>query len=108
MTQDERVEEMLKHGEKVHANYREMVEKPITIAWHRMNHMLGCAPRWARQRGGWSADEERMYETIRQPVNGRHFMIGDQISQHSAWMESAIQSAHYALDEMDKRVRAQA
>lgn len=108
MTQDERVEEMLKWGEKIHPNYRQMVEKPITIAWHRMNHMLGCSARWARQRGGWSADEERMYEVVRQPVNGRHYMIGDQITQHSAWIESAMQSALYALDDMDKRVRAQA
>lgn len=107
MTQEQRIEEMLVHGEKVHPNYRQMVEKPITIAWHRMNHMLGCAARWSRNRGGWSPEEEAMYEVIRQPVNGRHYMIGDQITQHSAWMESAIQSAHYALADLDRRVRAQ-
>jgi monoamine oxidase len=107
LTQSERVEDHLTHGEKVHSNYRQMVEKPITVAWHRMNHMLGCAPRWSRSFGGWSQHEEEMYEVVRQPVNGRHYMIGDQITQHSAWMESAIQSAHYALEDMDQRVRAQ-
>ena len=107
MTQAQRVEELLVHGEKVHANYRQMVEKPITVAWHRMNHMLGCSARWSRSFGGWSQDEEDMYHLLRQPVNGRHYMIGDQITQHSAWQESAIQSAHYALADLDARVRAQ-
>lgn len=106
MTQEQRIEELLKHGEKVHPNYRNLVEHPITIAWHRMNHMLGCSARWSRNRGGWTADEEAMYHTLQQPVNGRHWMIGDQVSQHSAWMESAFQSAHFALSDMDQRVRA--
>ena len=106
MSQQDRIEALYIHGEKIHPNYRQLVEKPVTIAWHRMNHMLGCAPRWSRTRGGWSHEEEQMYETVRQPVNGRHYMIGDQITQHSAWMESAIQSAHYALADMDQRVRA--
>ncbi|MEX2130571.1 MAG: FAD-dependent oxidoreductase, partial [Pseudohongiellaceae bacterium] len=107
MTQEQRVEELLIHGEKVHANYRQMVEKPVTVAWHRMNHMLGCSARWSRNVGGWSQQEEALYALIRQPVNGRHYMIGDQITQHSAWIESALQSAHYALADLDQRVRAQ-
>lgn len=107
MSQEDRIEDHLFHGEKVHPNYREMVEKPITIAWHRMNHMLGCAARWSRSRDGWSAHEEHLYEVVRKPVNGRHYMIGDQITQHSAWMESTIQSAQYALADMDQRVRSE-
>ena len=107
MTQEQRIENFISSGEKIHPNYRQMVEKPITIAWHRMNHMLGCAPRWSRSRGGWSEHEEQMYTTLRQPVNGRHYLIGDQSTQHSAWMESAIQSAHYALADFDQRVRVE-
>jgi monoamine oxidase len=34
-------------------------------------------------------------------------MIGDQISKKSAWMESAILSAHWAIAHMDQRVRAE-
>ena len=108
MTQEQRIEELLRHGEKVHPDYRQLVEKPVTIAWHRMNNMLGCAARWQRSRDGWSAEEEAMYHRLQQPVNGRHWMMGDQISQHSAWMESALQSAHFALADMDQRVRAAA
>ncbi len=107
MTHEERIEAHLKDGEKIHPNYRNLVEKPITIGWHRMNHMLGCSARWNRSRGGWTHDEEIMYETLQAPVNGRHYFIGDQISVHSAWQESAIMSAHWALADMDKRVRAE-
>lgn len=107
MTQEERIEAHLKDGEKIHPNYRNLVEKPITIGWHRMNHMLGCSARWQRNRSGWSHDEETMYHTLQAPVNGRHYFIGDQISMHSAWQESAIMSAHWAMADMDKRVRAE-
>ena len=107
MTQRARIEAHLKDGEKVHPNYRNLLEKPITIAWHRMNHMLGCSARWTRSRGGWTHDEEQMYHHLQSPVNGRHYFIGDQISMHSAWQESAVMSAQWALAHLDRRVRAE-
>lgn len=108
MSQAQRVEELLVHGEKVHPNYRRLVEKPVTIAWHRMNNMLGCSARFSRSFGGWSQAEEDMYHLLQKPVNGRHYMIGDQISQHPAWQETAILSAHFALADLDARMREQA
>ncbi|MEX1198362.1 MAG: FAD-dependent oxidoreductase [Pseudohongiellaceae bacterium] len=100
MKQEDRIESMLQQGEKVHPEYREMAEHGVTIAWHRMNHMLGCSARWGRR----TEEAEQHYQTLQQPM-GRHYMIGDQISRKSAWMESAIQSAHFALADMDQRVR---
>ena len=108
MTQEERLEAALAQGEKVHPDYRQYMEKGVTIAWHRMNHMLGCSARWQRDRGGWTHDEENLYHRLQQSVNGRHYFIGDQVSQHSAWQESALLSAHWALQDMDQRQRAQA
>lgn len=107
MTQAERIEAHLRDGEKLHPDLRNLVEKPVTIGWHRMNHMLGCSARWERSRGGWSHDEEQKYQTLQAPVNGRHYFIGDQISMHSAWQESAVMSAQWALADMDHRVRAE-
>lgn len=100
LSQEQRLEAHIRDASKIHKDYREQVEHGITIAWHRMNHMLGCAARWSRNRGGWSAEEERLYHVLQQPEGGRHYMIGDQVSQHSAWMESAIQSAHFAMRHM--------
>ena len=107
MTHEERIEDHLQAGEKLHPGYRNLVEKPITIAWHRMNHMLGCSARWRRSFGrGWTHHEEELYYTLQAPVNGRHYFIGDQISMHSAWQESAIMSAQWAMNDMDARARS--
>jgi monoamine oxidase len=102
----ERIEAAIKQGEKVHPEYREQVEKGITVAWHRMNHMLGCAAKWARGAGGMTHEEEEMMETLRQPAGGRHYMIGDQVTLHSGWQESAILSAHWAIEDINTRVNA--
>lgn len=107
MTQAERVEAALSQGEKLHPNYRDVVEKPITIAWHRMNHMLGCSARWG-DGGGWTSEVQERFDILQQPINGRHYFIGDQMSYHGAWQESAILSAHWALEDMDQRVRSMA
>ena len=107
MRQEERIETHLADGEKVHSDYRNLVEKPITIAWHRMNHMLGCSARFARSFSGWTHEEEEMFHTLQTPVNGRHYFIGDQITKHTAWQESAILSAQWALADMDNRARSE-
>ena len=108
MSQDERIEAHLADHEKIHPDFRELVEKPVTIGWHRMNHMLGCSARWSRNLGrGWTDEEETLYHTLQAPVNGRHYFIGDQISMHSAWQESAVMSAKWALSHMDAHVRAE-
>jgi monoamine oxidase len=107
MSQQERIESHLADGERIHPEYRNLVEKPVTIAWHRMNHMLGCAARWRQSFTGWTHEEEEMYHTLQAPVNGRHYVIGDQMSMHSAWMESAILSAHWAMEDLDVRVRSE-
>jgi monoamine oxidase len=104
LSQQERLETAIRQGEKVHPDYRQQVEKGITIAWHRMNHMLGCAARWQRNRGGMTAQEERLYHTLQAPAGGRHYTIGDQVSLHTAWQESAILSAHWAISDMVERM----
>ena len=108
MTQQQRIESHLTDGECLHPGYRKLVEKPVTVAWHRINHMLGCSARWMRNyQQGWSRDEQLLYHGLQQPVNGRHYLIGDQMSMHSAWQESAILSARWALADLDRRVRTE-
>lgn len=103
LSQEERLETAIRQGEKIHPDYRQQVEKGITIAWHRMNHMLGCAARWQRNRSGMTAEEERLFNTLREPAGNRHYTIGDQVTLHSAWQESAVLSAHWAMQDMVKR-----
>ena len=47
------------------------------------------------------------YNILQAPAGGRHYVIGDQMSMNSAWMESAILSAHWAMQDLDVRVRSE-
>ena len=94
----ERIEAALAQGERIHPDYRQLVERGVSVAWYRMNHALGCSTRWT---------DEAMrdhFATLQDPV-GRHYMVGDQISYHPGWQEGAIQSAYHALRDIDERER---
>lgn len=104
--QAERIEAALAQGEKIHPNYRQYVEKGVTVGWHRMNHMLGCAARWGRSAGGLTAEEEHMMHTLQSGVAERHYLVGDQVTLHAGWQESAIISAHRAIAAINGKVNA--
>ena len=94
----ERIEAALAQGEKVHPDYRQLVERGVSVAWYRMNHVLGCSTRWTDE-----ATRDH-FATLQNPT-GRHYMVGDQISYHPGWQEGAIQSAYHALQDIDRRER---
>ena len=101
LTPAERIEVAIQNGERIHPNYRRHVETGVTVAWHRMNYLMGCTTQW-------QSDEIRResFRLLQQPA-GRHYLIGDQMSYHPGWQEGAISSAHLAMAEMDRRVRAE-
>jgi monoamine oxidase len=97
----ERIELAIQQGEKLHPGYRGYIENGVSVAWHRMNFMLGCAANWTDElRAKWFA-------RLQAPV-GYHYMIGDQVSYHAGWQEGAIHSSLHALEDIDRRVRADA
>ena len=56
----------------------------------------------------WTPEARARYFTyLQQPLHGRHFMMGDQISYHPGWQEGAFSSAHHALTLLQGRVRAE-
>ena len=94
----ERIEAALAQGERVHPGYRQLVERGISVAWYRMNHVLGCSTRWTDE-----AMQDH-FATLQNPA-GRHYMVGDQISYHPGWQEGAIQSAYHALQDIERQER---
>lgn len=95
----ERIKLAVEQGSKVHPDYSKYVETGVTVAWHQMNHILGCGAEW---------DEDlykQWFKVLQTPI-GNHFLIGDQVSYHPGWQEGAIFSAHHAIAEIDKRERA--
>ena len=101
MSPDERLKYAGACGDKIHSGYSSYVESGVSIPWGRMNHMMGCGTNWSPE------DREKYYKLLQQP-DGRHYMIGDQISYHSSWQEGAFASAETALLDLDQRVRAAA
>jgi monoamine oxidase len=100
MPHAQRIEAAIRQGERIHPDYRRHIECGVSIPWHRMNHMLGCASEWnADLRAKWFA-------TIQAPA-GRHYMIGDQVSYHPGWQQGAMQSALRAIADIDARVRTE-
>ena len=101
LTPAERIELAIQSGERIHPDYRRYVETGVTVAWHRMNFMMGCTSRWSPE------VRQQYFGTLQAPI-GRHYLVGDQVSYHPGWMEGAISSAHLALADIDQRVRAEA
>jgi len=95
----ERIALAIEQGSKIHPDYGKYVETGVTIAWHQMNHMLGCAAQW---------DEPlfKQWFTKLQKPSGSHYLMGDQVSYHPGWQEGAIASAHHAIADIDARERA--
>ncbi|MBQ4832976.1 FAD-dependent oxidoreductase [Pseudoalteromonas sp. MMG010] len=84
-------------GEKIHPGYSKYIENGISIPWARMNHQMGCGMRMNK-------DDFKTYFHLLQKPEGRHFMIGDQISHHSGWQEGALASSEQALGQFNHLV----
>jgi len=100
MTHEERIEAAIQQGSKIHPDYRHHIETGVSVAWHQMNHMLGCSATWT------PALRAQWFGRLQAPI-GRHYMIGDQVSYHPGWQQGAMHSALYAIANIDQRVRAE-
>jgi monoamine oxidase len=95
----DRIKLAIAQGEKIHPGYGSYVESAVTVSWHQMNHMLGCAAQWDEPL--W----EKWFKTLQTPV-GSHYLMGDQVSFHPGWQEGAMASAHHAIADIEARERA--
>lgn len=87
-------------GNKIHKNYSQYIEAGVSVPWSRMNHMMGC---------GNAMDEDGFTNhlpTLQRP-EGRHYLIGDQMSHHSGWQEGALASVDVALQHVEKTIRSE-
>jgi len=89
----------MEQGEKLHPGYSKMIDNGISVCWSKVPYLFGCAPEWS--------DEARKthYPVLRQ-AEGRHYLVGDQMSYHSGWQEGAVYSAHSVIDMIHRRVHA--
>jgi monoamine oxidase len=100
MTPVERIRSAIAQGEKIHPGYGSYVDCGVSVPWARMNHMMGCNARWSPDLLG------SKFKLLQDP-DGRHYIMGDQISYHSGWQEGAFASAHHAMADMNRRIVAE-
>ena len=96
MSAQERIAAATAQGSRLHPDYARHIENGVSVAWYRMNHQLGCTAR--------DVDHNTL-SVLREPV-GRHYLIGDQISAHPGWQESAVLAAHDVLNRIQQREAA--
>ena len=100
LTPQQRLSEAIRQAQHIHPDFAQFVENGISVPWGRMNHLMGCNAHWT--------DELRdLYFARLQNPEGRHYLMGDQVSYHAGWQEGAMSSAHFALAHLDKRVQAE-
>lgn len=100
MTPEARYAAALDQLEKLHPEARRHAGAFVSVPWQRMNHHLGCGAVWSDEA------RQRYFGYLQRPLQGRHLMMGDQMSYHPAWQEGALSSAHHALGELGRLVVA--
>ena len=102
-SRDQRLKVALQGGEKLHPGFRDKVfaENGVSIAWAKMPY----------QAGGWADEtaytQPEVFEQMRiaNPIGRQVFFAGDWFSYWPGWQVGALDSAHYATDEI-RRVAA--
>ncbi|MGF1607395.1 MAG: flavin monoamine oxidase family protein [Rhodothalassiaceae bacterium] len=98
LTHAQRMDQALHLGERLHpGRFAALAETGVSVAWQRMNHLLGCA--------GGVLDDDAALARLQAP-DGRHYLIGDQVSRHPGWQEGALASAQAAVLDIARREAA--
>ena len=99
MSPDERIKLALEYGAQIHPQYRAEFETGVSVAWHRVPFILGCAGDWTE------ATRAEHYDNLCQ-IDRRIVLAGEHASYIPAWQEGAILSALDAIARLHKRVLA--
>ena len=100
MSPEERLVVAGKSLDKIHPGASKYIETGVSVPWARMNHQMGCGIRQ-------SPEDHDEYFAVLQKPEGRHFMIGDQMSHHTGWQEGAVAAVEHALKQFDVLVSSE-
>lgn len=96
MTMPQRIVAARRDGIKMHKELASETlvpsNKAVSIAWHQAEGQCGCGALWDMSK----AEERRAYQRLLAP-DGRFFVMGDQVSPLSGWIEGAFMSSEHAV-----------
>lgn len=94
-----RLDLALAQGERLHPGYSKLMDCGLSVAWQNVPYLFGCAPEWTEE-------ARAKHYPVLQRAEGRHYLVGDQMSYHSGWQEGAVCSAHAAIEDIHQRASA--
>jgi len=96
LTPEQRIEETLKWGEKIHPQYRREFSGGAAVAWSRVPWTLGCCALWSEQ-------ARKLHYRNLCEVDNRVVLAGEHASFFGCWQEGAILSSLDAVTRLHRR-----
>lgn len=93
----QRIEDALAYGEKIHPQYRKEFECGVAVAWHRVPWTLGCSAVWTEEA------RAAHYDNLC-ALDGRIVLAGEHASRLPDWQEGSVTSATDAIIRLHARV----
>lgn len=94
---DQRLEDALADGERLHAGYRQNLAEGVSVAWKNIPYSLSA---WA----DWSSEARAQHYPVLLKGDGPFLFAGEHMSYVTGWQEGAVRSAHYALQHIATRL----
>jgi len=101
MPPSERHAAAIADGERLHPGYGKLVGPAASVAWAKIPYSLGAWIEWDAVSGARQA----AYPVLL-AGDGPFYFAGEHMSYITAWQEGAVQSAHYTVSQIAKRVGA--
>jgi monoamine oxidase len=99
MSPQQRIQEALKQGARIHPQYPQEFENGFAMAWHRSPFTLGCM-------GVWNDEARSAHYDNLCALDGRIALAGEHASFLGGWQEGAVTSALDAIGRIHQRVVA--
>ncbi len=97
MLPEQRVEQGLMQGSKLHKKYYSEFLNGVGVAWSRMPWTLGCCSMWSEEA------RKTHYKALTE-IDGRIVLAGEHASTIGCWQEGAILSSLSAITRLHQRV----
>ena len=95
----QRISQAIASGERLHPGYGKMVRDGISVAWRNVPHNLGGWMQWS------DAQRKTIYPLLLE-ADGPIHLAGEHLSYLTGWQEGAILSAHRAIEQIARKVKA--
>jgi monoamine oxidase len=95
----QRLQEVVRQGGQVHAQYEREFDNGVTVGWHRVPWINGCM-------GMWTDKARAQHYDKLCAIDGRLVLAGEHASFIGGWQEGAVLSAHDAITRLHAKIKA--